>query len=192
MAKPINVEIEIRQMQQKMLDYLQKHWKFFFAEGIFFIILGTIAIILPQVFTIGIAIFIGWLLLFGGLIQIARAASFFAMPGFSLWFFIGFLQVVIGYLLVADPVKGALTLTMLMTLYFAMEGLAKISLAYMIRPLAKWGWLFFSGFTALCLAIVVWVGWPGTAQWILGLLLGINMVFLGWSMVKISLHHKTS
>jgi len=186
------IDIEIREMQQRMQEFLQAHWKFFLAEGAFFVILGIAAIIVPQVFTIAIALFIGWLLLLGGIVQIARAVSFISMPGFNLWIFIGILQVIIGYFLIAQPAKGALTLTMLMMLYFAMEGIAKISLAFMMRPLPHWGWVFFSGFTALMLSVVVWAGWPGTAEWVLGLLLGINMIFLGSSLVRISLHHGDS
>ncbi|NOR72050.1 MAG: HdeD family acid-resistance protein [Methylomarinum sp.] len=174
-----------------MLRYLQKHWKLFAAEGVFFIILGSTAIIIPQVFTVGIALFFGWLLLIGGVFQIIRALSMIDMPGFSLWFFIGSLQTLIGYFLVTDPTKGVMTLTMLLTILFAFEGIIKIYLAFMMRPLARWSGVCFSGFTSLLLAIVVWLGWPGTALWVLGLLLGINMIFLGWSLLNISLHHKT-
>ncbi len=191
MSEQMSVKIEIREIQQKMLSYLQKHWKLFAAEGVFFIILGTIAIIIPQVFTVGIALVLGWLLLIGGTVQLIRAFSMIKMPGFGLWLFIGLLQVVIGYFLVADTTEGVMTLTLLLTLFFALEGIAKIYLAFMMRPLAQWGWILFSGFTALLLAIVVWVGWPETALWVLGLLLGINMIFLGGSLLGISLQHKT-
>lgn len=190
MAEKIN--IEIREMQQRMQEFFQTHWKFFLAEGIFFIILGIAAIIVPQIFTIAITLFIGWLLLLGGIFQIVRAIRFSSMPGFGMWLLIGVLQVIIGYFLIAQPMKGVLTLTMLMTLYFVVEGIAKISLALTMRPLPHWGWVLFSGFTALLLAVVVWAGWPGTAAWVLGLLLGINMIFLGGSLVKISLYHKDS
>ena len=185
------ITIDLEQIQQSMLIYLKKHWKIFFAEGIFFVFLGTLAIIVPHVFTMGITLFLGWLLLLGGIAQIIRAVSILNMPGFSLWFFIGLLQAAIGYFLVSEPAQGSLTLTMLITLFFAMEGIAKIYFAFMMRPLAHWGWVLFSGLTALILAVVVWAGWPGTGSWVLGLLLGINMVFLGWSLIKISLHNKT-
>jgi len=56
--------------------------------------------------------------------------------------------------------------------------------------LPQWDWFFFSGITALALAIVVWGGWPQTGLWVLGLLLGINMVFLGWALIKTSLYFK--
>lgn len=185
------IRIDFLKMQQSMLEYLHKHWKLFFAEGVFFVILGTLAIVIPQIFTLGIILFLGWLLLVGGIFQIIRAISIFNMPGVSIWFIIGLLQIVVGYILVTEPVQGSLTITMMLTLFFAVEGLAKIYFALMMRPLSQWGWVFFSGMTALFLAIVVWVGWPQTGLWVLGLLIGVNMVFLGWSLIKISLHHKT-
>ncbi len=191
MNKQFNINIEIRDVQQNILNHLQKHWKLFAAEGVFFIILGSTAIIVPQVFSIGIALFLGWLLLIGAGFQIFRALSMIDMPGFSLWFFIGLLQAVVGYFLITDPLSGVMTLTILLTLFFAIEGGVKVYLAFMMRPLARWGWVFISGFTSLLLAIIVWAGWPETASWVLGLLVGINMIFLGWSLLSISLHHRT-
>ncbi len=191
MKKSFSMDIEIRELQQKIQGYLQQHWKLFVAEGLFFIILGSIAIIIPQVFTVGIALFLGWLLLISGIAQSIRAVSISSMPGFGLWLFIGVLQTGIGYFLIAHPAEGAMTLTLMLTVFFALEGMIKIYMAFMMRPLARWGWVFFSGITALVLAIIVWTGWPGTGLWVLGLLLGINMIFLGWSLLSISLHHKT-
>ena len=184
--------IQIKQMQQKMQHYFQTHWKLFLAEGIFLIILGFIAILVPHFFTVAIVVSLGWILLFGGTFLIIRALLFFRMPGFGLWLFMGILQFVIGFLFLAQPLQGILTLTMLMTLFFALEGIAKVSFALMMRPLAHWGFVLFSGLTALILAGVVWMGWPGTAEWLLGLLFGINMFFGGWSLVNISLKYKDS
>ena len=185
------ITIDLQQIQQSMLSFLQKHWKLFLAEGIFFVILGTLAIIAPHVFTIGITLFLGWLLLAGGIVQIICAVSIFNMPGFSLWLFTGVLQAIIGYFLVTEPAHGSLSLTLLLTVFFALEGIVKIYLALMMRPLAHWGRMLFTGITALALAIAVWAGWPATGLWVLGLLLGINMILLGWAFIKISLHHRT-
>ncbi|MDD5461928.1 MAG: HdeD family acid-resistance protein [Methylococcales bacterium] len=181
---------EIKQVQQKLQDYFQTHWKLFLVEGILLIFLGSAAIILPHFFTVAIIVTLGWILIFGGSFLIARALFFFRMPGFGLWLFMGILQIVIGYLFLAQPLEGILTLTVLITLFFALEGIAKISFALMMRPMAHWGFVFFSGVTALVLALIVWMGWPGTATWLLGLLFGVNMFFGGWSMVNISLKYK--
>jgi uncharacterized membrane protein HdeD (DUF308 family) len=192
MTKIDDFNIEMQHMQQQMQHYLQTHWQLFLAEGIFFIFLGLCAIVIPQVFTVATVIFLGWILLFGGIVQVGRSLMFSSMPGFGWWLFMGILQIIIGYLFITRPVAGAVTLTMLLTVFFALEGIAKISIALMMRPLANWGLILFSGLTALIFALVILISWSESAQWLLGLFLGINMLFLGWSMVKISLHHKPS
>ena len=192
MIKIDSNSIEIKQMQQQMLAYFQSHWKLFLAEGIVLIVLGIIAIVAPHFFTVAIVVSLGWILLFGGTFLIVRALSLFRMPGFGLWLFMGLLQFIIGYLFLAQPLEGILTLTMLVTLFFALEGVAKISFALMMRPLAHWGYVLFSGLTALFLALVVWMSWPGAAEWLLGLLFGINLFLGGWSLVTISLRFKDS
>jgi len=190
MTKIDDFNIEMQHMQQQMQHYLQTHWQLFLAEGIFFIFLGLCAIVIPQVFTVATVIFLGWILLFGGIVQVGRSFMFSSMPGFGWWLFMGILQIIVGYLFITRPVAGAVTLTMLLTVFFALEGIAKISIALMMRPLANWGLILFSGLTALIFALVILISWSESAQWLLGLFLGINMLFLGWSMVKISLHHK--
>jgi uncharacterized membrane protein HdeD (DUF308 family) len=184
----LNTEIE--HMQQKMLMFLQEHWRIFLTEGILFILLGLSAIIIPQLFTIAIVIFLGWIIVLGGVIQVSRALFFPDMPGFGLWLGLGILQVFVGYLLIADPVAGVLTLTMMMTLFFAFEGIIKIYLALKMRPLPHWNFVLFSGVSALIFALLILVFWSETAHWLLGLFLGINMILLGGSMVKMSLCHK--
>lgn len=187
-----NVDIEIHLIQQQMQNYFQKHWKLFLAEGILFIVLGLCAVVVPQLFSVAVVIFLGWLILFGGIVHISRALMFSGMPGFGSWLFMGVLQAVVGYLFIAQPAAGVFTLTILITLFFALEGMAKISLAFMMRPLPNWGLILFSGITALVFAFIIAISWSESSQWLLGLFFGINMIFLGATLVKISLYHKVS
>jgi uncharacterized membrane protein HdeD (DUF308 family) len=175
---------ELKHVQQQMLDYMQAHWRLFLFEGIFFILLGLCAIVIPQFFTVVIVIFLGWLIVLAGAIHVSRALFSRDMPGFGLWLGLGILQIVVGYLLIADPIAGVLTLTMMMTLFFALEGSIKIYLALMMRPLPHWQLVFF--------ALIILVFWSETAHWLLGLFLGINMIMLGVSMLKMSMRHKDS
>jgi uncharacterized membrane protein HdeD (DUF308 family) len=183
---------DIKQVQQQMLAYMQAHWRLFLFEGFFFILLGLCAVIIPQFFTVVIVIFLGWLIVLAGAVHVSRALFFRDMPGFGLWLALGILQIVVGYLLIADPIAGVLTLTMMMTLFFALEGSIKIYLALMMRPLPHWSFMLFSGITALGFAIIILAFWSEMAHWLLGLFLGINMIMLGVSMVKMSLLHKDS
>jgi uncharacterized membrane protein HdeD (DUF308 family) len=187
-----SADVQIQLNQQHMQNYFQQHWRLFLAEGIFFIFLGICAMVVPQIFSVALVIFLGWILLFGGVIQISRALAFSGMPGFGSWLFMGILQAVVGYLFISQPAAGVFTLTLLITLFFALEGIAKISLAFMMRPLPSWGLILFGGITSLVFAMIISVSWSETSQWLLGLFLGINMIFLGSSLVKISLRHKES
>lgn len=186
------IATELAQMQQKMLEYLQAHWRLFLFEGIIFILLGVSAVIIPQFFSVVVVIFLGWIIVLAGAIQVSRSIFLRDMPGFGLWLSLGILQVVVGYLLIADPIAGVFTFTMMMALFFAFEGIVKMYWAYKLRPLPHWDYVFFSGVTALAFAVLILMFWSETAHWLLGLLVGINMIIMGWTMVKMSLHHKAS
>jgi uncharacterized membrane protein HdeD (DUF308 family) len=181
---------ELAQLQQKMLDYMQTHWRLFLFEGIFFILLGFCAFIVPQFFSVFIVIFLGWIIVIGGVTQVSRVLFLPKIPGFGLWLGLGALQLVVGFLLIADPIAGVLTLTMMMALFFAVEGAIKIYLALMMRPLPHWEYVLLSGITAVVLAIIMLAFWSDIPHWLLGLFLGINMIVLGVAMVKMSLQHK--
>jgi uncharacterized membrane protein HdeD (DUF308 family) len=187
-----SIATELAHMQQKMLKYLQAHWRLFLIEGIIFILLGVSAVVIPQFFSVVIVIFLGWIIVLAGAIQVSRAIFLRDMPGFYLWLGLGILQVVVGYLLIADPIAGVLSLTMMMAIFFAFEGTTKMYWAYKLRPIPNWNYAFFSGVTALVFATIILIFWSETANWLLGLLVGINMIVMGWSMVKMSLSHKIS
>ena len=185
------ISSEINQIQNNAHSYLRQHWKLFSAEGLFLIVVGSIAIVVPNVFTLGIILFLGWLLIICGMFQTVRVISSSNMPGSMVWLLSGILQIVIGYFFVADPLEGRLTVGLLLSLFFAMDGVAKIYLALLFRSLARWGWLLFSGLASLLMAVIVWAGWPETALWVPGLLLGINLIFTGWALLSISLQHNS-
>lgn len=184
------IVVELAHMQQQILDYLQKHWRLFLIEGVILMLLGIAAVVIPQFFSVVTVLFLGWIIVLAGAIHVGRALFFSEMPGFGLWLVLGTLQIIVGYLLIADPIAGVMTLTMMMTLFFALEGVIKIYWAFMLRPLPQWNFVLFSGVTALLFAVVILVFWSETAHWLLGLFVGINMIILGWSIVKMSLSHK--
>ncbi|AEG00218.1 HdeD family acid-resistance protein [Methylomonas methanica] len=191
MSEKINIQARSAEIRQIIKDNLSEHWRLFLAEGVVFIALGVTAISLPGLFSIGIELILGWLLLIGGITQLVRALNMVKMPGFSLWLSSGILQVVIGYFLISAPAQGVMTLTFLLTVFFALDGMAKVYLSYMLYPLARWGGLLLTGISSLAVAILVWAGWHGSSTWVLGLLVGVNMIFIGIALVNISLHHKS-
>ena len=179
---------EIAQLKQRIADALQQHWRGFLIQGIVMMVLGFIAILLPQLSTIAVELFIGWLILAGGVFRALTLLRSRSAPGF-LWSLISaLLAIVLGVVLIARPIEGVLTLTMVLIALFVVEGVVAILLALQLRDhLRTWGWTLFSGLVDLFLAYMIWNGWPSTAAWAIGLLVGLNMMFFGSSLAMIAL-----
>lgn len=157
-----------------------------YFEAILFIILGMIAIALPQFFTIGLELLIGSLLIAGGIIQFIRLFQAKDAPGFWGSFFGAIFSIILGALFLIYPIAGILSLTYLLILYFLIDGAAKLYFAYQLKSFQNWGWILFSGILSLALAALIFSGLPGTAIWTLGLLVGINMLFFGFSLIGLA------
>jgi uncharacterized membrane protein HdeD (DUF308 family) len=98
------------------------------------------------------------------------------------------LSIVLGLILIFRPLAGVLTLTMVLVAFFIVEGIASIVGAIEHRRhLRSWGWVLFSGVVDLLLAYLIWQGWPSSAGWAIGLLVGVNMLFLGLSLIMTAL-----
>ena len=166
------------------MEWMQQHRGLLIVEGILFILLGILAVVLPGISTLSVDIFLGWLLIFGGAIQLYRTMKGgYHAPGFAWSILSGLLYLIFGILLIAFPIAGIFSLTILLTFFFLAEGLTKIILGFQWRPLRRWGWLIVNGIISLIMAWIIWDGWPGTAFWVLGLLVGINMIFFGMSLL---------
>lgn len=168
------------------MSLLKNHKTLFIVEGILFIILGALAIILPGLFTLAFELMLGWIFVFGGLIQGYRSLQSKESPGWIVSLISSLLYVVVGALLLFYPLKGVITLTFLLALFFFLEGIAQIVFAISVKPMKNWGWLILNGILALIIAFIIWSGWPGTVVWVLGLLVGINFLFYGFSRLFIA------
>jgi Short repeat of unknown function (DUF308) len=111
------------------------------------------------------------------------------VPGFLWTFVTALLSIVVGGLLLWKPIEGVLSLTIVLTAFFIVEGIfqAAAALVYRDGMPGSWGWLLVSGLADLALAAIIIMGWPGTAVWILGLLVGINLLTSGWAVVMVAL-----
>ena len=170
----------------------QKSWGWLFTLGICMVVLGIAAICLPMFATLAIEIIIGWLLIVGGIIHAIHAFSTKEHGGSVMNILGAILYVVVGALLLTHPVAGVLTLTLILAAFFLVEGVFKIIMAFQMRSMPNWGWMFVSGLIALFLGALIWIGWPATAAWVIGLLVGIDLIFGGWAMLFIALSAKSS
>jgi uncharacterized membrane protein HdeD (DUF308 family) len=149
--------------------------------------LGLAAILLPFVATMTIQALLAIILVAAGITQAVHAFKSQRQKGIALRLLAAGLYGLVGILLMAFPLHGALTLTLLLAVMFTIIGAFKIALALHIRPFLSWNWLMISGIVAIVLGGLIWMGLPGTATWAIGLLVGIELLFGGWSMVRFAL-----
>ncbi|MBT5433609.1 MAG: HdeD family acid-resistance protein [Alphaproteobacteria bacterium] len=157
-----------------------------FWEGLALIVLGTIAIAVPAVFTLAIEALIGVLLLIGGIARLFRCIGA-KDGGPRLWPVIAALvSIVAGVFLLANPVAGTITLTAIVIVLLLAEGAAKTVGAFALRPNRSWAWLLFNGLIDIALGALLWAGLPSTALWALGLMVGISLIMTGWTAIMLS------
>ena len=172
--------------------YIAQNRGWFIALGIALIILGAIAIIFPFIATIAVKIFLGWLFLIGGVIQIIHAFRSQKWTGFGWSMLVGLLYLVAGGWLAFFPLTGIFTLTLLLSALFIAQGVMESLLAFRMRPDKGWGWVLFAGLIALAVGVLIFIELPGSAVWAIGLLAGINMISSGWAYIFIAQAAKES
>ncbi len=185
----MTVPDDISRLQTKMAAAVRDHWKSFLIEGIVLVVLGLAAIIVPPLASLAITIFLGWMFLVSGVIQFILTFSARGLPGFGWSLISAILAVAAGIVLLLWPVQGTLSLTIVVGVYFVMEGVATIMYALDHRKQLseRWGWLVAAGVVDLIVAAMIVTGLPGSATWAIGLLVGINLVFGGTSLISMAL-----
>ena len=184
----MSIQRDIEGIRSQMAATIHAHWKLVLAQGIVMMVLGFLAVIEPNVATFAVSIFVGWLFFIGGIFRTLSVWRARAMPGFAWALLTALLAIVLGLILIFRPLAGVLTLTMVLIAFFILEGITAIALAVQHRQhLRSWGWVLFSGIIDLLLAYLIWAGWPSSADWAIGLLVGINMLFFGLSLVMTAL-----
>jgi uncharacterized membrane protein HdeD (DUF308 family) len=177
-------------LQSAIAQSLREHWVLFLVEGIVLVVLGLLAILLPVMASLAVAIFVGWLLLISGVLGLITTFMARHAPGFWWSLISAVLAIAAGIVLLGWPVKGVISLTLLLIAFFIIEGV--VSIMYVLEHKkelsGRWGWMLASGVIDLVLAIMIWAGLPSTAAWAIGLLVGINMVFGGSAMIAMALH----
>jgi uncharacterized membrane protein HdeD (DUF308 family) len=184
----MSIQPDIEGIRRQMAATIHAHWKLVLAQGIVMMVLGFLAVAEPNVATIAVGIFVGWLFFIGGIFRALSVWQSRGMPGFAWSLLTAVLAIVLGLILILRPLAGVLTLTMVLIAFFILEGVTAIVLAVQHREhLRSWGWVLFSGIVDLLLAYLIWAGWPSSADWAIGLLVGVNMLFFGLSLVMTAL-----
>ena len=168
-----------------MGEIMRKHWKALLIEGILLVILGLLAIALPLLASIAITLFLGWLFLISGIAGLILTIWARQIPGFWWSILSALLSLAAGVLLIGWPGQGVISLTLVLGVFFVMEGVASIMYALEHRRelTGRWGWMVAAGILDLVISAMIITGLPGSAEWAIGLLVGINLVLGGASLV---------
>src|SRR3954452_23415475 len=162
-----------------MRQTVRRYSLWYLVEGVLLIITGVLAIIYPIFSSATVVVLLGWLLIISGVVQGMSLIGARHVPNFWLQLISVILAVLIGCLFLRDPAQGLVTIALLLIVFFMIEGISKVVFALTIRPFPNWGWVLASGLVGILLALILWANLPVTALWLIGILLGINLISVG-------------
>jgi len=181
------MEIGGASLDPEVREGLRRSWKPLMFVGVAAIVLGCIAILVPAVASVGTAIFIGWLLLFVGVVMVAAAFSAHSVGTLLLRLIWAILTVIVGLWLIVEPHNGTLTLTLVLGIYFLFMGLTRTTIAFIARGEPNAGLLGLSGIAGTLIGVLILAKFPSSADWAIGLLVGIDLIFAGWTLTSVAL-----
>jgi uncharacterized membrane protein HdeD (DUF308 family) len=152
--------------------------------GVIAIILGILAMMAPVLTGMWVIILVGVLVLIGGIVRIIWALQAGSLGKGLPMFAIGGLTLLCGVVLLAHPLFASGVLTILLALYFVLDGISEIAAGVRLRPGPGWGWMLFGGIVSFWLGIIIWRQFPLSGVWAIGILLGIKLLFVGLIMLK--------
>lgn len=175
------------QALERTLDQLGANWGWFVVLGIAQLILGIVALGYVFAATLVSVLFIGILMIIGGVGQLIQAWRIKHWTGFIFWTLGGILYLIAGIIAMTNPVLGASFLTLLFGATLIGTGALRLWIWFNNRSQPGWQWLAFSGLITVVVGVLIAMSWPGNSVWILGLLLGLDLLFHGWTLFFVGL-----
>src|ERR1041384_4680461 len=175
----MSLEAAAQVFREAMRQTIKRYSLWYLIEGVLLVVAGIMAVIYPVVSSVSVVVLLGWLLIISGVVQGLSLIGAGQVPHFWLQLISVILAVLIGFLFLRDPAQGLATITLLLIVYFMIEGISKVVFALTIRPFPNWGWVLASGLVGIVLALILWANLPVTALWLVGVLLGINLISVG-------------
>jgi len=160
-----------------------KRWGWFLLLGVVFIALGAIAAGDLFYATIAAVFYVGILMTIAGALQVLHAFRVRTWGGFLLWLVSGLLYAVAGTCAFANPALASLILTLLLAVLTLSSGVLRLLIGIRAKPTKGWGWIIASGVVTALAGLVFLIGWPVNSIWLLGLLLAIDLIFQGMTLI---------
>ena len=175
----MSVEAAAQALREAMRETVKRHSLWYLIQGALMVVVGILALICPVVSSVAVVFLLGWLLIISGIVQGISLIDTRYVPHFWLQLVSVVLSVIVGVLFLRHPGEGLLVLTLLLIVYLMVEGISKVIFSLTIRPFPNWGWVLASGIVGMVLALYLWGSLPVTAVWLLGVLLGIQLICEG-------------
>lgn len=166
-------------MREAMRETVKRYSLWYLLQGILMVAAGVLALIYPLLASVAMVYLLAWILIVSGLLQAIGLIGARDVPHYWLQLISVVLAIVIGVLLLNQPESGLLVMTVLLIVFFMVEGISKMIFALTIRPFPNWGWVLASGLVGIVLAVYLWANMPVASEWVLGILLGIMLVSEG-------------
>jgi uncharacterized membrane protein HdeD (DUF308 family) len=197
--------MDVNRLPDTVTRSVHDYWMLFLFEGVALVALGLLAILIPSIASSAATLFLGWLFLVSGAIGIVTTFRARHIPGFWWSLVSALLGILVGAVLIAHrskdlygglmgwPLETVGPLRMVLVLFFLIEGGASIMFAFEHRRQfsGRWAWMLASGVLDIGLASIIIFDLPGTSAWTMGLLIGINMIVGGASLIAMGLHARS-
>jgi uncharacterized membrane protein HdeD (DUF308 family) len=177
---------EIQALDVRIPAEIVNNWGWFLAFGIALVLLGVLAIVRSVAATVVSMLFFGWLLLFAAGIEVVQAIMVGKWAGLFQHWLSAALFGVLGALIIWRPMVTAEILTLLIGAFFLVAGAFQLTTPFVIS-LPEWGWHALNGLITFVLGILILAQWPVSGLWVIGLFLGIELVFYGAAWVAVAL-----
>ena len=189
MSTPAEIRLARRVMRHE-LEAIQGSWRWFLALGIILIVAGSLAVGMPLVASLASVALLGSLLILGGIAQLVGSFWTRDWSGFFLSLLMGVLYLVLGLMFLRHPGGALSAMTLLLACGLMVSGLFRVIGSLMYR-FPHWGWVLVGGVINLALGIYIYGLWPLDSFIVLGLFVGIDMIFTGWTWIMLSLAVKS-
>jgi uncharacterized membrane protein HdeD (DUF308 family) len=183
----ISLDAAAAVFREAMRDTVRRHSFWYLVQGVLLVVAGVFAVAHPLLSSIAAVVVLGWLLIISGVLQAIGLIGAVHVPHFWLQLISVALALLIGFLFLRDPAQGAVTMTLLLIVFFMIEGMSKIVFALTIRPFPNWGWLLASGAVGVALSIYLLANIAAASAFVIGLLLGIQLIFTGVALTMLAL-----
>lgn len=177
----------VNAMEKGLIRGLGEHSGWTIAIGVLLLVVGFLCLAAPFASGIAVTISVGALLFAAGIGELVLAFRAGALGRGVLIFLLGLVAVAAGLVLMFQPQAGLISITLLLAAYFVVTGIFAVIAAFRLRPTQGWGWMLANGIVTLLLGLLIWIQWPLSGVWAVGILFGVQLIFTGAALLTVGM-----